>query len=342
MSGARTPPPLAAVRTPSPLTAALLVVAVVTAAAAAGGAAALETLLAAWGSGFDVLAAATGADLLALSFMQQAYLAGVCVAVVGPLVGSFLVHREMAMIGDALAHSAFAGVAAGLFANAVLETALPPLATALAAAVLAALLVQTLVDHAGAYRDTSMAIVLTGSFALGSVLVTAADGGIAVGVDAYLFGSLATVTRANVGVLVAMTAVVVGVVAVAYRPLVYATFDDVGARAAGLDVARYNQLLAVLTAVVVVAAMQIMGVILVAAMLVVPVAAVAHVRGFKRAMAAAVGVAQVATLVGVTLSYQFDVAAGGAIVLTAIAAYVVTTLAVRGRRWAASRRRRSA
>jgi zinc transport system permease protein len=279
-----------------------------------------------WGGILDVLAGATGVEILASPFMQRAYLAAVCVAIVGPLVGSFLVHREMAMIGDTLAHAAFAGVAAGLFANAVFAVAVPPLATALVVAALAALVVQALVDHAGAYRDTSLAIVLTGSFAVGSVLITAADGGIAVGINAYLFGSLATVSRANAGILLAMTVMVGLAVGAAYRPLVYVTFDEVGARAAGIDVTRYNRLLAVITAVVVVGAMQIMGVILVAAMLVIPVATAAPVTGFRRAIAASVAAGLVATIGGVTLSYWYDVAAGGTIVLVAIAGYGIVML----------------
>ncbi|MFC7132155.1 MULTISPECIES: metal ABC transporter permease [Salinibaculum] len=285
-----------------------------------------------WGAGLDVLADLTGVDMLGFPFMQRAYLAAVCIAIIGPLVGSFLVHREMAMIGDTLAHSAFAGVAAGLFVNSVFAFTVPPLLTALLVAAVAALLVQTLVDYAGAYRDTSLAIVLTGSFAVGSVLVTATDGGIAVGINAYLFGSLATVSRANAALLLGLSAVVTVGVAVAYRPLVYVTFDELGARAAGLDVTRYNQLLAVLTAVVVVGAMQIMGVILVAAMLVIPVAAATAVRGFKQSILAAVCAGLLATLLGVTLSYVYDVAAGGTIVLAAIGVYAAVLLGVRARR----------
>jgi len=284
-----------------------------------------------WGTGLDIVADLTGIDMLASPFMQRAYLAAICIALIGPLVGSFLVHREMAMIGDTLAHSAFAGVAAGLFVNATFSIVVAPLLTALLVAAIAALLVQTLVDYAGAYRDTSLAIVLTGSFAVGSVLITATDGGIAVGINAYLFGSLATVSRLNAAILLGMSVIVMVVVAVAYRPLVYVTFDEVGARAAGLDVTRYNQLLAVLTAVAVVGAMQIMGVILVAAMLVIPVAAATPVRGFKRSIGAAVCVGLLATTAGVTLSYLYDVAAGGTIVLVAIVTYAGAKIGVRAR-----------
>ena len=291
-----------------------------------------------WGTGLDLVAELTGVEMLASPFMQRAYFAAVCIAFIGPVVGSFLVHREMAMIGDTLAHSAFAGVAAGLFVNAAFAVTVPPLLTALVVAAVAALLVQTLVDYAGTYRDTSLAIVLTGSFAVGSVLVTATDGGIAVGIDAYLFGSLATVSRANAAILLASSGVVGVVVAAAYRPLLYVTFDTVGARAAGLDVARYNRMLAVLTAVVVVAAMQIMGVILVAAMLVIPVATATAVTGFKRALVVAVAAGQFATLTGVTLSYLYDVAAGGAVVLVAIAGYAAVSVAVAARRRIVTRR----
>ncbi len=280
-----------------------------------------------WGTGLDIVARGTGLDILASPFMQRAYLAAICVAIIGPLVGSFLVHREMAMIADTLAHSAFAGVAVGLFVNATFAVVVAPLLTALVVAAIAALLVQTLVDYVGAYRDTSLAIVLTGAFAVGSVLVTATDGGIAVGINAYLFGSLATVSRANAAILLALSLFVTVVVAVAYRPLVFVTFDEVGARAAGLNVSQYNQLLAVLTAVVVVGAMQIMGVILVAAMLVVPVAAATPVRGFKRAIAAGVCVGLFATVTGVTLSYVYGIAAGGTIVLVAIGVYASSRVA---------------
>ena len=147
-----------------------------------------------FGAGMDVLADLLGSPMLGYPYMQRAYLAAVCIAVIGPLVGTFLVYREMAMIGDTLAHTAFAGVAVGLFLNSALSLTLSPLLTAFVVAVVTALLVELLVEHAGAYSDTSLAIVLTGGFAVGSILITATDGGIAVGIDAYLFGSLATVS----------------------------------------------------------------------------------------------------------------------------------------------------
>lgn len=262
------------------------------------------------------------AEMLGYEFMQYAFLAGICVGVIAPLVGSFLVHREMALIGEALAHTAFAGVAIGLFANSVLTLPVSPYLSALVVAVIAALLIEVIATYTDAYGDVSMAIVLFGGFALGTSLITLTGGGFAVSIDAYLFGNLGTVTRGSVPILVSLSVLVCALVALTYKQLLYVTFDETAARVAGIDVTMYNRFMVVLTAVVVVAAMQIMGVILVAAMLVVPVAAASQVaRSFKESLVVSVVAAEVAAIVGITLSYAHGVAAGGAIVLVAIGIY---------------------
>lgn len=273
-------------------------------------------------------------EMLSQPFMQRAFIAGVCIGVVTPLVGSFLVHRQMSLIGDTLAHTAFAGVAVGLFVNSALAFDVSPYLTALVVAVASAFLIQIISEYTDAYGDVSMAIVLSGGFALGTVIIGLTSGGIAVGVNQYLFGSLVTVQDENVRVMLVLTAVVLVVVGASYRKLLYITFDETAARAAKINVRWYNRLLVALTALVVVAAMQIMGVILVAAMLVVPVAATTEVApSFRASVLLAVAVAEVSVVVGMTLSYAYGVAAGGAIVLSAIGIYCAATVMPRvGRR----------
>ncbi|WP_142860394.1 metal ABC transporter permease [Salinigranum halophilum] len=268
------------------------------------------------------------AEMLGYPFMQRAFVAGVCVAVIAPLVGSFLVHRQLAMIGDTLAHTAFAGVAVGLFLSATLGSPVSPALTALVVAVLAALLIQVLSEYTDVYNDVSMAIVLAGGFALGTVLISATSGGIAVSISQYLFGSLSTLTRGDVELLVGVSVLVVGAVLFLYRKLVFVTFDEAAAQIGGIDVRGVKRVLVVLTALVVVGAMQMMGVILVAAMLVVPVAAATQLaRSFKESVLLAVVAAQVAVLAGTTLSYAYGLAAGGTIVLVAIAVYAAAASA---------------
>jgi len=262
-------------------------------------------------------------EMLSYPFMQRALLAGALVAVLAPLVGSFLVYRRMAFVGDTLAHVAFAGVAAGLFVRSTFGVGgeAVPLLGALVVAAVAAVAIQAMADHTDVYTDVSMAIVLSGGFALGTVLVSL-SGGIAVGINAYLFGNVTAVSWTQVGVVAVLTVVIVAIVAVTYKHLLFLTVDVEAARVARMDAGRHTYLLMVMTAVVIVAAMQVMGVILVAAMLVVPVAAAGQVApSFKASIVIAVAVAELATVSGITLSYTHDVAASGAIVLVAIGIY---------------------
>lgn len=288
----------------------------------------MTALLASLGSFFT--------EMLAYPFMQRAFLAGICIAIIAPLVGSFLVHRQLAMIGETLAHTAFAGVAVGLFVSSLVDAAINPNLTALVVAVAAALAIQVLSEHTDVYNDVSMVIVLAGGFAVGSVLIGLTSGGIAVGINQYLFGSISTLTRTDVTILLVLTAFVLVVLAATYRDLVYVTFDESAATIAGIDVTLTNRLLVVLTALVVVGAMQMLGIILVAAMLVIPVAAASQVaRSFKQSLVLAVVAALVAVLAGTTLSYTYGLAAGGTIVLAAIGVFLLAaggrSLGVTGR-----------
>lgn len=273
---------------------------------------------------------AVGTDMLCYSFMHRALVAGLCVGLVAPLVGTFLVHRRMALIGDTLAHTAFAGVALGLLLDTTFDWPVPPTLSAMVVAVVAALFVQALAERTDAYGDTAMAIVLAGGFALGSVLVSITDGGMAVGITQYLFGSLATVTREGTLLLLGVTPLVVGVIVGAYKQLLTVTLDEETARVTRVNVRRYERVLVVLTALVVVVAMQILGVILVAAMLVVPVAAAGQLaRSFRESMLVGVVVAELSVLVGITLSYGYGLAAGGSIVLVAVGGFAFAAAAAR-------------
>lgn len=267
-------------------------------------------------------------EMLGFEFMQRALLAGLLVGVLAPLIGSFLVHRRMAFIGDTIAHVAFAGVAAGLFAQSIFGWSgdAVPLIGALIIAGLAAVVIQAIADYTDVYNDVSMAIVLAGGFALGTVLISL-SGGIAVGITSYIFGNVTGVSWTHVYVLAALTVLIGGTVAVTYKHLLYITIDEEAARIARLDVDRHNYLLVILAALVIVAAMQMLGVILVAAMLVVPVAAAGHIApSFKTSILIAILIAELATISGITLSYTHDVAASGSIILIAIAIYAITAV----------------
>ena len=270
----------------------------------------------------------TGLQVLEYGFMHRAILVGLCIGVMAPLIGTFLVHRQLALIGDALAHTAFAGVAVGLFLNATIELGVTPYLTAVVVAMIAALLIELISEVTDAYNDVSMAIVLSTGFALGTTLISINAGGLTVSVDQYLFGNLSTVTSQSAAVLLVLFAIIVPVVAVTRNQLLYVTFDETAAEVSGIPVDWYNRIVVMLTAMVVVGAMQIMGVILVAAMLVVPVAGASQVaRSFNEALVVSVVLAELAVLVGIGISYYAGATAGGVVVLVAVAIYVVAVAA---------------
>jgi zinc transport system permease protein len=272
----------------------------------------------------------TGLDIIdpEFRFMHRALLVGLCIGVMAPLIGTFLVHRQLALIGDALAHTAFAGVAVGLFLNGVLELGVSPYLSAVVVAMLAALLIELISEVTDAYNDVSMAIVLSTGFALGTVLISLNAGGLAVGINQYLFGNLATVSAENAIILLALFTVIVATVVITRNQLLYVTFDETAAEVSGIPVRWYNRVMVMLTAMVVVGAMQIMGVILVAAMLVVPVAAASQVsRSFTGALLSSVVLAELAVLLGIGVSFYGGATAGGVIVLFAVGIYVLAVAA---------------
>jgi zinc transport system permease protein len=296
----------------------------------------LYWLLELWSGLMTGLFELTGIGLLQYGFMHRAILVGLCIGVMAPLIGTFLVHRQLALIGDALAHTAFAGVAVGLFLNAVLDLGVSPYLTAVVVAMIAALFIELISEVTDAYNDVSMAIVLSTGFALGTTLISLNAGGLAVGVNQYLFGNLSTVSAESAAILLVLFALVVGTVAVTRNQLLYVTFDETAAEVAGIPVNWYNRVMVMLTALVVVGAMQIMGVILVAAMLVVPVAGATQVsRSFSSSLLVSVVLAELSVLLGIGVAYYGEATAGGVIVLVAVAIYVgcvgIGKLLARGR-----------
>ncbi|MFB6223133.1 MAG: metal ABC transporter permease [Haloarcula sp.] len=272
----------------------------------------------------------TGLDVInpEYTFMYRALFVGLCIGVIAPLIGTFLVHRQLALIGDALAHTAFAGVAVGLFLNSVFEFGVSPYLTAVVVAVIAALLIELISEATDAYNDVSMAIVLSTGFALGTVLISLNAGGLAVGINQYLFGNLSTVSAENAAIMLVLFTCIVATVGLTRNQLLYVTFDETAAAVAGFPVDWYNRIMVMLTALVVVGAMQIMGVILVAAMLVVPVAGATQVsRSFSESLLVSIILAELAVILGIGLSYYGGATAGGVIVLVAVGIYVCTVFA---------------
>ncbi len=266
-----------------------------------------------------------GTNVFRHAFMWRSIATGVLVGVVAPLVGTYLVHRQMALIGETLAHTAFAGVAIGLLFIAVTGWEGSLLVVALIVSAVGALLVQWLTERTNSFGDVPIAIMLTGSFAVGTLLISWGRGFMSIGVDieGFLFGSLAVVTASGARMMAILSVVVVAIIAMTYKELLFITFDEQAAKVAQFNVSGYNTLLVVMTAVVVVGAMQVLGVILVAGMLVIPVAAASQVaRSFRETLYLSILFGQVSILGGFAFAIGASLPSGGSIIVVAILIYL--------------------
>ena len=253
--------------------------------------------------------------------ISSAILAGIAV----PLVGTFLVHREQALIGETLAHTAFAGVALGAVLGGLVGWSIPTELVALVVSVASAFLIQWFSANTDSHGDVPLAIVLTGSFAVGTLLISYSQGSIPLGVEIeeYLFGSAAIVTETGARMMAGISAIVLGTVALYYKQLLYITFDTPAARAARIDVRGFETLLVVMAAAVVVGAMQILGVILVAGLLVVPAATASQVAGsFRELVVLSVLFGEFSVAVGLFVSMVAGLPSGGVIITLAILLYL--------------------
>ncbi len=286
------------------------------------------TLTAQYVSAGELLDSILGTHVFGRQFMIRAVATGVLVGIVGPLVGTFLVHRQMALIGETLAHTAFAGVAVGMVVAGL--TGLSGsrdqlLFVAFIVSALSALGLQWLTEHTDSYGDVPIAIVLTGSFAIGTLLISAFRDQVAIGIEIedFLFGELAVVTIEGMRMVAVLSILVVALVVLNYKQFLFITFDEQAAKVARLNVHWYNSLLIVMTAVVVVGAMQILGVILVAGLLVIPPAAASQLgRSFRETLYLSVLFGQFSVLVGMFIAIVGSLPAGGSIIVVAILVYV--------------------
>jgi zinc transport system permease protein len=247
--------------------------------------------------------------------------------VLAPAVGFFLVQRRQSLVGDGIGHVAFAGVAAGILLG------ISPVLTALVAAVLGGIAIELLRSRGGTAGDQALALVFYTGIALGVVLIARA-GALNVDLFQYLFGSILTITRSDLALIAALGALGVTTIALLYRALAAVIIDEEGARVAGVPIGSLNVALATLAAVTVALSMRVVGILLVAALMVLPVSAAGRIAWSMRStLVLSVAIGLLSALVGLTISYYADLPPGGAIVLVAAGVYLLALClsAVRGR-----------
>ncbi len=269
-------------------------------------------------------------EMLDLEFMQRALVAATFTGLAAPAIGTFLVQRRLALLGDGLGHVALTGVALGLL------TGIAPLLTAVLVAAAGAVVIELMRTYGRTTGDVALAMLFYGGIAGGVLLTNLADES-AASLNSYLFGSLITVSTADLWLVGALGLLVIAL-AVGLSPQLFAVCqDEEHARVSGVPVQAYSILIAVLAAVTITVAMRTVGLLLVSALMVVPVATAQQLtRSFRATHLAAMVVGLLAALGGVVTSYEINAQPGPTIVVLALGAFGVATLA-----GAVARRRRT-
>lgn len=257
-------------------------------------------------------------EILTYAFMHRAIVSGIAISLMCSLIGLFLVLRKQSLFGDALAHAAFGGIAAGLYLG------IYPLWAAFAVSVSSALALTKIKQKFQISSDATVAILLSSGLAMGVILISLAKG-FTVDIFSFLFGSILLVSLQNTLLILGLCGAVLVIILLLYRKLVYTTFSEEQAKVSGIPVEKLNYLFVVIAAIAVVISMQLVGILLTSSLIVVPnVTAILFSRGFKQTAILSMSFAVFSAIVGILSSYVFNVAPGGMIVLISIIIFGVS------------------
>ena len=257
---------------------------------------------------------------LSYTFMQRGMAAAILVGVLCSVVGCYVILRSMAFLGDAVAHAILPGVAIAYLLEGSLTIG------ALLAAILVGLGIGFLTRQGNVKEDTAIGILFTAALALGVALISTIRT-YAVDLSHILFGNILGVSSSDLWLTIGLSVIVLGTIILLYKPLLVVSFDPVLAATLRLPIGLLNNLLMVLLAFTIVIALQTVGIGLVAAMLVTPPAtAYLLTRRIAPMMFLSALIGVFSSVVGLYLSFYFNVASGAAIVLTATFLFVLAFL----------------
>jgi zinc transport system permease protein len=259
-------------------------------------------------------------EMFEYEFMQRAFIAGIFIAILASLSGTFIVLRRYSLISETLAHSALVGVAVGLVAG------YNPLWMAVAVAILSAWLIEYLRSSFALYADAILAILLSGSLAV-AVIIVSLGGAFNNSLFSYLFGSILSVSDSDV-----LTIVIFGSISLLFlllfsKELYFIAYDEEVAKTSGVKVQFLNFLLVTVVAIIIALSIRVVGSLLIGALMVIPtVAALQYRVGFKSTMLISLFFALFSVVFGMMLSYYFSLPSGATIVLAVITIFIVSLL----------------
>ena len=257
-------------------------------------------------------------EALSYAFMQKALIAGIAVGIICSFMGTFLVLRRYSLFGDGIAHVAFGGISVGLFLGVF------PLWTAFIVSILGGLGLQKLRQSTKISGDAAVAVVLSSGFAVGVILVSA-SGGFSVDLFSFLFGSILLISDEDVIMILAISTGVIATLILLQKQFLHLTFNEEQAKLGGLQTTLLNYAFVILAAITVVTSFRLVGMLLISALVVIPnITAMMYGKGFKKTVGISLGISVFSVISGILVSYFFNVAASGTIVIIAVGILVGT------------------
>lgn len=258
--------------------------------------------------------------ILSYEFLQNAFLSGLIIGVIAPLLGLFIVVRRLALIADALSHVALAGIAGSLYLSqqVLFFSALNPVYLGIVSAVGGSLLIEKLRGAYRHYEELAIPVILSAGIGLGAIFISLSKG---FGSDlvGYLFGSVSAVSRQDLLIVVVIALVVIAYIRLLYKELFIVSFDPDYAKVSGIKSKYIQMLFMIITALVIGASMRIVGILLVSSLMTIPVAAAIQLaKSFKGALIYSIVFGESAVVVGLISAYYLDIAPGGTIVITSV------------------------
>ncbi|MGG0667598.1 metal ABC transporter permease [Lederbergia citrisecunda] len=258
--------------------------------------------------------------LFTYEFLQNAFLSGLIIGVIAPLLGLFIVVRRLALIADALSHVALAGIAGSLFLSqsVLMFSALNPVYLGMASAVGGSLLIERLRGAYKHFEELAIPIILSTGIGFGAIFISLAKG---FGSDlvGYLFGSVSAVSRQDLWIIVVIAIVVIAFIRFFYKEMFALSFDKEYAKVSGLNGKIIQMFFMIIVALVIGASMRIVGILLVSSLMTIPVAAAIQLaKSFKGALVYSIVIGELSVIIGLFSAFHLDIAPGGTIVITSI------------------------
>ncbi|TDL34527.1 metal ABC transporter permease [Jeotgalibacillus sp. S-D1] len=270
-------------------------------------------------------------------FLQNAFLTGLIIGVIAPLLGAFIVVRRLSLIADALSHVTLSGIAASLFLSksVVMFNGLNPLWMGMTFSVIGSLFIERLRTVYKHYQELAIPIILSGGIGIGVIFISLADG-FNTDLFSYLFGSVSAVSRDDLWLILGIAIVVLSLVIILYKELFLLSFDEEFGKASGLPAKALHLIFMVMVALVIAASMRIVGILLVSSLMTLPVAAAMRIaRGFKQTIFFSILFGELAVIAGLFSAFYLDLAPGGTIVVSSI---LLLLLAIALKKWQVMRK----